>query len=148
FAMKTAGVDLSYGRWLAGSIVPGLVSLIVVGLIVYRMARPEVTHTPRAVEIAQAELDRMGPISGAEIRLLVVFGLVAILWMTSALHHIHYALVALLGICALLLSGVVTWEDVKSERGAWDVFIWYGGLVQLAGALGDTGIPQRFAESV
>jgi len=148
FAMKTAGVDMSYGRWLAASIVPGLVSLIVVGLIVYRMARPEVKHTPRAVEIAQAELDRMGPMSGAEKRMLLVFAMVALLWMTSALHHIHYALVALLGICALLLSGVVTWEDVKSEGGAWDVFIWYGGLVQLAGALGDTGLPQRFAQSV
>jgi DASS family divalent anion:Na+ symporter len=78
FAMKTAGVDLSYGRWLAGAIVPGLISLIVVGLIVYRMARPEVKHTPRAVEIAQAELDRMGPMSAAEIRMLLVFGLVAL----------------------------------------------------------------------
>ena len=148
FAHKTAGIELSYGRWIAGSIVPGLVSLIVVGLIVYRMARPEVTHTPRAVEIAQAELDRMGPMSAGEIRMLLVFAMVALLWMTTALHHLHYALVALLGICALLLSGVVTWEDVKSERGAWDVFIWYGGLVQLAGALGDTGLPQRFAQTV
>ena len=49
--------------------------------------------------------------------MLLVFGLVALLWMTSALHHLHYAVVALLGICALLLSGVVTWEDVKAELG-------------------------------
>src|SRR5262249_53382694 len=30
----------------------------------------------------------------------------------------------------------------------WDVFIWYGGLVELAGALGDTGLTARFAQSV
>src|SRR4029079_11189106 len=79
--------------------------------------------------------------------MLVVFGLVSVLWMTTAFHGIHYATVALLGICALLLFGVIGWEDVKGERGAWDVFIWYGGLVQLAGALADTGHAARFAQS-
>ena len=34
-----------------------------------------------------------------------------------------------------------------SERSAWDVFIWYGGLVQMAAALGETGITKRFAEA-
>lgn len=148
FAMKTAGVSLGYGSWLAGSIVPGLVCLVAVGLLVYRLAPPEVKHTPHAVEIAREELARMGPTTEAEKRMLLVFALVAILWMTTALHGIHYAAVALLGIAALLLLGVVTWEDAISERAAWDVFIWYGGLVQLAGALGETGLTQRFAQSV
>ncbi len=147
FALKTSGIELSYGRWLAGSIVPGAISLLVVGLLVYRLCRPEVTHTPRAVEIAQAELGAMGPTSAPEKRMLMVFGLVSILWMTTALHGIHYAAVALLGICALLLFRVIDWEDVKGERGAWDVFIWYGGLVQLAGALSETGLTSRFAQS-
>lgn len=148
FASKTAGIELGYARWLVGAIVPGLISLVAVGLLVYRLSPPEVKHTPHAVDIAQAELAKIGPMSGPEKRMLVVFVLVSALWMTTALHHIHYAAVALLGICSLLLFGVIDWEDVKAERGAWDVFVWYGGLVQLAGALADTGITQRFAQSV
>jgi DASS family divalent anion:Na+ symporter len=148
FAMKTASFELSYGRWLAGAIVPGLLALFVMGLLVYRLSPPEVTHTPRATEFARAELERMGPMSRLEKRMLLTFALVAVLWMTTTLHDIHYATVALLGICVLLLSGVIDWEDVKSERGAWDVFIWYGGLVQLAGALADTGLAERFAGAV
>jgi DASS family divalent anion:Na+ symporter len=35
-----------------------------------------------------------------------------------------------------------------SQRPAWDVFIWYGGLVRMADALGGTGITKRFAEVV
>jgi DASS family divalent anion:Na+ symporter len=79
--------------------------------------------------------------------MLIVFALVASLWMTTALHGIHYAVVAIVGICVLLLSRVLTWDDVTSERGAWDVFIWYGGLVRMAEALSETGITKRFAES-
>ena len=79
--------------------------------------------------------------------MLLVFGLLAGLWMTSSLHGLNYSVVALLGIAVLLLSGVLAWEDLITERLAWDVFIWYGGLVGLAGALGTTGLTKRFAET-
>jgi DASS family divalent anion:Na+ symporter len=79
--------------------------------------------------------------------MLLVFGLVASLWMTTGLHGINYAVVALLGICVLLVTGVIDWEDALAERSAWDVFIWYGGLVRMAEALGETGITKRFAEA-
>jgi DASS family divalent anion:Na+ symporter len=79
--------------------------------------------------------------------MLLVFCAVAVLWITSPIHGIHYAVVALLGISALLLCGVLNWDDVTAERGAWDVFIWFGGLVGMAQALGASGVTQRFAES-
>lgn len=147
FAEQTAGIDLGYGRWLLGAIVPGLVGLVAVGLLVYRMAPPEVTHTPAAAELAEAELAALGPMGRPERLMLMVFGLVASLWMTTAFHHIHYAAVALLGIAVLLLTGVLGWEDLLGERAGWDVFIWYGGLVQLAAALSNTGLTGRFAEA-
>jgi len=148
FAQQTAGVSLTYGSWLLGAIVPGLLGLFLVGLVVYRLAPPEIKHTPAAAEIAHEELERMGPMARGEKLMLAVFALVAVLWMTTALHHIHYAAVALLGAAVLLLTGVLTWDDVCSERAAWDVFIWYGGLVLLAGALSETGIIRVFADSV
>jgi DASS family divalent anion:Na+ symporter len=35
-----------------------------------------------------------------------------------------------------------------SEKNAWSTFIWYGGLVNMATALGETGLTKLFAESV
>ncbi len=147
FAQQVTGIELTYARWAAGAIVPGLISLVVVPLVLYRIFPPGIKHTPAAAKLADTELKRMGGISRGESLMLVVFALVASLWMTSALHGINYAAVALLGICVLLLTGVLDWEDVIRERGAWDVFIWYGGLVRMAEALGETGITKRFAET-
>ena len=48
--------------------------------------------------------------SAHEKHMLLVFALVSTLWMTTALHGIHHAAVALLGICALLLFGVSIYE--------------------------------------
>jgi DASS family divalent anion:Na+ symporter len=140
FAADVAGVELSYTRWLIGGLVPGVVSLVVVPLVIYRLFPPEVRHTPGAAAFARDELVRLGRMQRGEWIMLLTFVLIAGLWMTTGLHHINYAVVALAGICTLLLANVLTWDDVLGERSAWDVFIWYGGLVQMAAALGDTGI--------
>lgn len=147
FAQEVTGIELSYSRWAIAAVVPGILSLITVPLLIYRVFPPEIKHTPGAAELAAEELKSMGRMSRSEKLMLAVFALVAGLWMTNAFHGINYAVVALVGICVLLLSGVLNWDDVTSERGAWDVFIWYGGLVRMAEALGETGITKRFAES-
>lgn len=145
FAREAAGIELSYTRWLLGAIVPGLVSLLVIPLLLYKIFPPEIKRTPRAAEFAAEELKRMGRMRLPEMMMLLVFGMVAALWMTTGLHGLNYAVVALAGICVLLLSGVLNWNDVLTERGAWDVFIWYGGLVRMAEALGETGLTKLFA---
>jgi divalent anion:Na+ symporter, DASS family len=146
-AKQVSGVELSYSHWFLWAMVPGLVSLLVIPPLLFRIFPPEITHTPAAAEFAAGELRRLGPMSRAEKMLLLVFALVAGLWMTTELHGIHYSVVALAGVGVLLLSGVLEWSDLLAERTAWDVFIWYGGLVRLAAALGDSGITKRFAEA-
>jgi DASS family divalent anion:Na+ symporter len=147
FAKDVANVELTYARWFVGGVVPGLLSLILVPLLLYRLYPPDVRRTPGAASFAADELQRLGGMSRGERVMLLVFVLIAGLWMTTSWHQINYAVVALGGICALLLTNVLTWEDVISERSAWDVYIWYGGLVQMAAALGETGITKRFAET-
>ncbi len=146
FAREVSGVELSYMKWLVAGLAPGLVALLVVPLVLYRLHPPEITHTPDAAVMAQRELTRMGPVSRGEGLMLFVFVAVAALWMTTAWHGINYAVVALLGVALLLVTRVLDWEDVSGERPAWDVFIWYGGLVRMAESLGESGITKRFAE--
>ncbi len=146
FAFDVAKIDFTYGKWILGSVVPGVVLLVLIPLVLYKFFPPEVKHTPGAAKIAREELARLGPMRRDERVMLGVFLLVAGLWMTTAWHHINYAVVALLGISVLFLTNVLSWDDITGERAAWDVFIWYGGLVRMAEALGETGITRKFAE--
>jgi DASS family divalent anion:Na+ symporter len=146
-AREASGLDLSASRWALGAIVPGLVSLVIVPLMVYRLFPPDVKETPAAADYARTELGRLGSMTPPQKIMLLVFSVTAGLWITTPLHGIHYAVVALVGISALLICGVLNWDDVTAERGAWDVFIWFGGLVGMAEALGQSGVTRRFAES-
>jgi DASS family divalent anion:Na+ symporter len=147
FAQQVTGTEITYLGWALGAIVPGLVSLTLVPLLIYRLFPPTVKRTPAAAEYASRELGAMGAISRQELFMLVTFAAIFLLWLTPRWHGIDYAVVALLGLAALLVTGVLTWHDVVTERAAWDVFIWYGGLVLLARELGETGITRWFAGS-
>jgi DASS family divalent anion:Na+ symporter len=147
FAQEVTGIEITYARWVTASILPALLSLLVVPWLLYRVFPPEIKHTPAASEFASNELTLMGPMKWSERLMLMVFGLVAILWITTKLHGIDYAVVAMVGISVLLVTGVLDWEDLISEKAAWAVFIWYGGLIRMAEALGQTGLTKRFAEA-
>ncbi|PYS98181.1 MAG: anion permease [Acidobacteria bacterium] len=148
FAMSQANIDLNYSAWFVAAIVPAIVSLTVIPLFIYRFFPPEVKETPGAVEFARKELLVMGPLKRDEQILLAVFIIVVILWITSPFHGIDATVIALTGIAMLLISDVLNWRDITDETHAWEVFIWYGGLVMMATALGETNLPKLFAESI
>ncbi|MEO7672999.1 MAG: DASS family sodium-coupled anion symporter [Pyrinomonadaceae bacterium] len=148
FAAKQANIDLNYSIWFISAIIPSLISLAAVPLMIYWLFPPEVKETPNAVAFAHEELKKLGPLAKDEKILLVVFVAVVILWITAKLHGIDSTVIALLGISTLLVSGVLSWRDLIDETHAWEVFIWYGGLVMMATALGETNIPTLFAGGV
>jgi DASS family divalent anion:Na+ symporter len=143
-----AGYQVTWTSWLVAGIVPGLCSLAVVPLVVMWLNPPGIRRTPEASEFASRELDAMGALSTAEKILSLVFASVCVMWVTSGWHKIDITATALFGSAVLLLTGVLRWEDVKSERVAWDMFVWYGGLVRLGKALNDTGVTTEFAKGV
>ena len=148
FAAKQASIDLTYSVWFFSAIIPALVSLFVIPVMIYKLFPPEVKETPNAVTFAHDELEKLGPVSRHEKILLIVFVVVVALWISAKWHGIDTTVIALTGIAALVITGVLKWRDLMDESHAWEVFIWYGGLVMMATALGETNIPKLFADSV
>ena len=147
-ALKLANVEVTWASWFAAAIVPGLVSCAVVPWIAYRVLRPEITRTPEAPMFASSELQKMGPLDRNEAVTLLVFAGVGTMWITSAWHGTDVTLVAMIGLVVLLVTGTMTWQAATSERAAWDVFVWYGGMLQMGELLNATGSTRVLAENV
>ncbi len=144
---QQADIDLNYSIWFFSAIVPAIVSLTVIPLMIYWLFPPEIKQTPNAVKFAHDELQKLGPLGRDEKILLCVFVVVVALWITAKLHGIDPTVIALMGISILLVSGVLAWRDLIDETHAWEVFIWYGGLVMMALSLSETNIPTLFAQA-
>ncbi|MEO7659539.1 MAG: DASS family sodium-coupled anion symporter [Pyrinomonadaceae bacterium] len=148
-AKDNAGIELSYGGWFLAAIVPAVVSLIAVPMMIYKFFPPEIKETPEAAKFARTELEKIGRVKRPEVIVLAVLISVVVLWIAKGtFHNLDTSIVALSGIGVLLLAKVFEWKDLMGERNAWSVFIWYGGLINMASAIGETGIPKIFAESM
>lgn len=147
-AGKIAGVNIDWTSWFLAGLVPGALSVLAIPYVVSKIYKPTVARTPEASSFAQEELQKMGAVQRAEWILIAVFLFVCAGWATTTWHKLDFALTGLLGVSALLLTGVLTWDQIKKEESAWDMFIWFGGLVNLAKALNATGLPTTFAKSV
>jgi DASS family divalent anion:Na+ symporter len=148
-AARMAGQVLHYPitwvSWLEAGIVPGAIGMALVPWLVYRLYPPELRRTPEAPRFARRELAQMGPMSRDERIVCAVFAGVCGLWIFNSFDAV---IPALLGACVLIVSGALKWSDIASERAAWDMFVWYGGLFGLARALNEAGLSQAIAQGV
>jgi DASS family divalent anion:Na+ symporter len=141
------GIQLSYLGWFAAAIVPSLVSLAIVPLMIYRFFPPGIKATPEAARLAAEELSKLGSWPRDQKIMLGVLTAVILFWATYGhLHSIDVWIVGLLGVIVLLVTRVVEWRDLMNDRTAWSVFIWYGGLINMASELSNTGLTKIFAE--
>ncbi|WP_371363166.1 Putative malate transporter YflS [Sporomusa rhizae] len=147
-AAKTLHIKISWGLWAMAAIVPGLVSLVVVPYFLYKFYPPEITRTPEAKTLAVSELNKMGAMSRGEMIVTLIFIGALFLWSTSQYTRLDATIVAMLAVSAMLITRVISWQDVIEEKGAWDTLIWMGSLVALADYLSKLGFIPWFAKTV
>ncbi|HEV8320081.1 MAG TPA: DASS family sodium-coupled anion symporter [Myxococcota bacterium] len=147
-AHDVLGVDVGWGTWALGAVVPALVSLALLPLVVWRLRPPGVRDAGDARARAAADLRALGPMTRDEKVLAAVFVALLALWSTTFLHGLDASLCAWMGVCALVVTGAEPWSKVVRNAGAWDAMIWVGGLVTLADALRERGLVAWFAARV
>lgn len=142
------GIHISWGTWAIACIVPGSISLIILPLLLYFIYPPEIKDTPDAPVFAIQKLKELGPLTPGERIMLLVFAFLLILWVFGDKYGIDATTAALTGLLILLISGVLKWEDVITEKQAWNTFIWMAVLIMLSDQLSKLGITSWFGEKL
>ena len=120
----------------------------------YWLAPPEIKDTPDARTFAKNRLTELGPVKSAETILLGVFALLLLLWagvpamLFGNAFEVDATTAAVLGLALLLVTGVLEWDDVLKEKGAWDTIVWFAALVMMATFLNKMGLIGWFSKSV
>jgi DASS family divalent anion:Na+ symporter len=146
-ALASFGIAMSWSTWALVAIVPALVTFALLPWVVYRFNTPEIRHTPEARDMAQRELAALGPMTAAEIKVIVVLVSVCVLWATASLHGLATVTVGLMGVLALLATRTLLWTEIVREHTAWDVFLWFGGIIRMGEALSEFKVTDAFAAS-
>lgn len=150
-----AKIDVSWSQWAIAAFVPGLLALLVIPFVLYKLYPPEIKETPNASEFAKEKLKEMGPMKGEEWIMVGVFVLLLFIWAggpalisDSPLFQVDATAGAFVGLGVLLFSGVLTWDDLLKEKGAWDTVTWFSSLVMMATFLNKLGVIKWFSQEV
>lgn len=142
------GVTITWLSWVKAAIVPGLLSLFLLPLITYNFCKPQIKHTPEARVFAQAQLDKMGKLSNPELIMILAFATLIILWIFGSHIGVDSTVAAFFGLSILLISGVLTWNDILNEKNGWDTFIWLTALLMMTNQLAKLGFMTWFSSSI
>ncbi|MDO4895992.1 MAG: DASS family sodium-coupled anion symporter [Moraxella sp.] len=147
-------ISITWTTWAVAMFLPGMACILLMPLVIFWLTKPEIKETPNAKHFAKENLDAMGKLSKDEKIMLVVFGVMLLLWanipalLFSGMPKFDATAVAFLGLTSLLLTGVLTWEDVLKEKSAWDTIVWFGALVMMASFLNKLGLITWFSDSI
>jgi DASS family divalent anion:Na+ symporter len=145
---RSQGIEITWLSWALAAIVPGILSLIAIPYVMYKMSPPFIRQTPHARDMAEERLAHMGPIKMQEWVMVGTFVLMIVLWIMGGKIGIKPAVATMLGLSILLVSGILKWKDVLEEHSAWDTFIWFATLLTLAQFLNRLGMTAWFSQQV
>jgi DASS family divalent anion:Na+ symporter len=147
-AKDVTGLDITWGTYALATILPGIIALIITPYLVYKLATPELTQTPEAPQLAKDELQKMGPMSSAETTVLIAFLAALAMWATTSFTGLNATMIALVCIGFMLVRSALEWNDIITEKGAWDTLVWMGGLMSLATGLAKLGFIKWLASGI
>ncbi|WP_026349007.1 anion permease [Psychrobacter lutiphocae] len=147
-------IHLSWTTWALAMFVPGMLCILLMPLVIYWVYPPQIKETPDAKAYAHENLAKLGKISNHEKIMLGVFTLMLLLWanVPAMIFGEHLTLdattTALVGLSILLITGVLSWQDVLKEKSAWDTIVWFAALVMMANYLNKLGLISWFSTNI
>lgn len=137
--MQEQGLAFSWMGWAQAAIGPGIISLLFTPYIIYKLAPPTIKDTHEIRSWAKEKLKEMGPLTKEQAWMLFFFLLLIFLWAGGSVLNISSTAAALVGIAGLLVTNVLSWDDIKTESGAWDTLVWFSTLLLLGTKLNELG---------
>jgi len=137
FIQKQLGVDITWMRWFIAAAPFSAIMSVVLYFVMMRMMPPEVEEIAGGKEAVARSLKEMGPMTGAEKRLLSLALMLLAFWTTEGwLHSYDTSTTTIIAITVMLLPriGVMTWEEAQA-RIPWGTLVLFGVGISLGTAL-------------
>jgi DASS family divalent anion:Na+ symporter len=143
------GLEINFGKWLVTASVPALTAILLLPRVVARLFPPGVGKTPEAPVAARKALGELGTLSRDERITAVAFVLMVSGWIFADKLGLNVTSIAFGGLGLLLMTNVLTLDDIAAQGDTLATFLWLAVLFALSGQLNELGfmgyVGQRLA---
>jgi L-tartrate/succinate antiporter len=147
FVEKLAHVELRWTDWFITAAPVVLPLLILTPLLSYWLYPPDVKRNSEVSKWAATQLEKLGPLTRNEMILAGVVVLSLVLWVAGG-AYVGAATVAGIAVSLMLITRVLTWNDIAGHKRAWTTFAWLGALIALCDGLNRVGFVKWFADGI
>ncbi|AZL54671.1 anion permease [Aliarcobacter skirrowii] len=131
---------LTWMEW-ATIMVPIMIPLfLLTPWLTYVIYPPTQKKSPEAPKWAAEELKKLGNVTFKEYLMAGLAVVALVLWIFGKEIGINATTTAICVMTVMVLTGIISWDDLLSEKAAFNVFIWFATLVALADGLKRVGI--------
>jgi sodium-dependent dicarboxylate transporter 2/3/5 len=161
FADTLLGIKITFGNWLLIGLPITFVMLPITFIILIKLFPIEKIDVKDAKEQIQSELKKLGKLSIGERNTLIIFIIVALLWIFEKniknLLHLPWVNDAVVGVLAILLfyvipvsfkKGEFTLDWSSNKKLPWGTLLLFGGGLALGTGLDKTGAASYIAQSL
>ncbi|AZV57692.1 DASS family sodium-coupled anion symporter [Clostridium sp. AWRP] len=132
--------NITFGMWFLMALLPSLIAFIVIPIIIYFLCPPEIKKMDNVKELMDKKLEELGPISKSEKLMIFVFTIVVFLWIIGNKINLDVTTVGVLGLIILISTGIVSWKEFTGKKEIWNLLIWLGAFMMMAGQLNKLGV--------
>ncbi|WP_323593881.1 DASS family sodium-coupled anion symporter [Aliarcobacter butzleri] len=137
---KNTGHAISWGEW-AKVMIPLMVPLfLLTPWLAYVIYPPTQKKSPEAPAWASEELKKLGPITFKEYLMAFLATVALVLWIFGKEFGVDSTTAAISIVAIMVLTNVITWDDLLSDKAAFNVLIWFSTLVAMAAGLQKVGV--------
>jgi len=147
--IKGIGINTpSWGKWFFLFLPVGFILVLSIPLLTYYIYPPTIKKSVDVPRWAREELGKMGKITKKEFIMVFLFIIALLLWIFGEYLQINATLSALAVLSMMIILDILNWDDILSNKPAWNVLIWFGTLVTLSAGLNNVGFLDWFAGNI
>ena len=137
--VRESGIEIGFGKWLLTASLPALTAILALPWFIARLFPPGVGQTPDAPVAARKELAASGALSRDERITAVAFILMVSGWIFADKLQLNVTIIAFAGLALLLMTRVLTPDDIATQGDTLTTFLWLAVLFALSGQLNELG---------
>ncbi len=161
FIASTYGYEVDFAAWFFMGFPFTLTMLAITYVVLIKVIYPNrLGHIEGSAELIEERLKALGAMSTPEKRVLLVFALTAVLWISRSYINpflpfsLSDPVVAMLGAISMFVipsegwqkPALLQWED--TQKLPWGILLLFGGGLSLAAALSTTGVIDLIGKAV